>query len=313
MQMRAAQINEYGDASVVHVNEIDVPSISDGKVLVKVHAASLNPFDTKIREGYMKEMIPLQFPTTLGGDIAGIVTEISEGVTNVAVGDKVYGQANAVAGNSGAIAEYAATSAGEVAKIPEGTDFNEAASLALAGVSAVQAINHHTKLQPGQKLFINGGAGAIGANAIQIAKGLGAYVAVTATGESVEFVKQLGADEVVDYKTTDFTEVLSNYDAVFDTVGGEDFTKSLAILKQGGIAISMAAQADEARVKELSVTAISQQTRVTTELLDELSQLIEAGTVRALVDKVFPLDQIKEAFEAREAGDVRTKIVIEIK
>lgn len=311
--MRAAQINEYGDASVVHVNEIDIPTVGDGKILVEVHAASLNPFDSKIREGYMKEMIPLQFPTTLGGDIAGVVSEIGDGVANVAVGDKVYGQANAVAGNSGAIAEFAATSANEVAKIPEGIDFKEAAALALAGVSAVQAVNHHIKLQSGQKLFINGGAGAIGANAIQIAKGLGAYVAVTATGESVEFVKQLGADEVVDYKTTDFTEILSDYDAVFDTVGGEDFTRSLAILKQSGIAVSMAAQADEARVQELGVTAISQQTRVTTELLDELSQLIEAGTARALVDKVFPLEQIKEAFEAREGGDVRTKIVIEIK
>jgi alcohol dehydrogenase len=311
--MRAAQINEYGDASVVHVNEVDIPTISDGKVLVEVHAASLNPFDTSVRAGYMKEMIPLQFPTTIGGDIAGVVTKVTEGVSNVAVGDKVYGQANAVAGNSGAFAEFAATSANEVAKIPEGIDFKEAASLALAGVSAVQAINHHIQLQPGQKLFINGGAGAIGANAIQIAKGLGAYVAVTATSESVEFVKQLGADEVVDYKTTDFTEVLSDYDAVFDTVGGEVFTKSLAILKQGGIAVSMAAQADEARVAELGVTAISQQTRVTTELLDELSQFVEAGTVRALIDKVFSLDQIKEAFEAREAGDVRTKIVIEIK
>lgn len=261
----------------------------------------------------MKEMIPLQFPVTLGGDIAGVVTEVSEGVTNVAVGDKVYGQANAVAGNSGAIAEYAATKAGEVAKIPEGTDFKEAASLALAGVSAVQAINHHIKLQAGQKLFINGGAGAIGANTIQIAKGLGAYIAVTATGESIEFVKQLGADEVIDYKTTDFTEVLSNFDAVFDTVGGEGFTKSLAILKQGGIAVSMAAQADEARVKELDVTAISQSTHVTTKALDELSELIKTGTLRALIDTVFPLDQIKEAFEAREAGNVQTKIVIEIK
>jgi len=311
--MKAAQINEYGDASVVHINEVDVPTISAGQVLVEVHAVSLNPFDTSVRAGYMKEMIPLQFPTTLGGDIAGVVTEVSEGVTNVAVGDKVYGQANVVAGNSGAIAEYAATKASEVAKIPEGTDFKEAASLALAGVSAVQAVNHHIQLQAGQKLFINGGAGAIGANAIQIAKGLGAYAAVTATGESVEFVKQLGADEVIDYTTTDFTEVLSNFDAVFDTVGGEGFTKSLAILKQGGIAVSMVAQADEARVKELDVTAISQSTHVTTEALDELSELVKAGTVRAYIDTIFPLEKIKEAFEAREAGNVQTKIVIEIK
>ena len=311
--MKAAQINEYGDASVVQVNEVDVPTVSSSQILVEVHAASLNPFDSKIREGYMKEMIPLQLPITPGGDIAGVVTEIGEGVFNVAVGDRVYGQANVVAGNSGAFAEFAVTSADEVAKMPEGIDFKDAASLALAGVSALQAINHHIKLQSGQKLFINGGAGAIGANAIQIAKDLGAYVAVTASEESAEFVKELGADEVIDYKTTYFTEVLNDYDAVFDTVGGEDFTKSLAILKRGGIAVSMAAQADDAKAGELGVTAISQGTQVTTEALDELSRLIEADAVRAFVDKVFPLEQIKEAFKAREAGNVQTKIVIEIK
>lgn len=310
--MKAAQINEYGDASVIQINDIEKPSASEGQLLIEVHAASLNPFDTKIRAGYMKDAIPLQFPTTLGGDIAGVVTEVGEGVTNVATGDRVYGQANAVAGNSGAFAEYTATKASEVALAPERLDFTQAASLPLVGVSSLQALTTHINLQPEQKIFIHGGAGGIGTIAIQVAKNIGAYVATTATGEGIDVVKQLGADEVIDYKAQDFTEVLHGYDAVFDTVGGDDFNKSLAVLKSGGIAVSMAGQADDTTANELGVTAITQSTHVTTEALDALRQLVESDVVTPQVDKVFPFEQIKEAFEARESGTVKGKVILEI-
>ena len=311
--MKAAQINDYGDASVLQINEVEVPTVSDGQVLVEVHASSLNPFDTSVRAGYMKQYIPLEFPATLGGDIAGIVTEIGADVTSVAVGDKVYGQAYVVAGNSGAFAEYAATKSTEVAKMPSNVDFNQAGSLPLAAVSALQAINHHIKLASGQKIFINGGAGAIGAVAIQIAKSIGAYVATTASGSAIDYVKQLGADEVIDYKSNDFTEILSDYDAVFDTVGGEGFVKTLAILKKGGVAVSMASGVDEAQAKELGVTAIGQSTKVRTELLDELTTLVEDGVVTPQIDTIFPLVDVEKAFELREAGNIRSKVVIQIK
>lgn len=311
--MKAAQINEYGDASVIQINDIEKPSISEGQVLVEVHGASLNPFDTKIRAGYMKDAIPLQLPTTLGGDIAGVVAEVGEGVTNVTPGDKVYGQANVVAGNSGAFAEYAATKAGEVAQAPKNLDFLQAASLPLVGVSSLQALTTHINLQAEQKIFIHGGAGGIGTIAIQIAKNIGAYVATTATGDGIDIVKQLGADEIIDYKAQDFTEVLHGYDAVFDTVGGDDFNKSLAVLKSGGIAVSMAGQADDTTANELGVTAITQSTHVTTEALDALRQLVESDVVTPQVDKVFPLEQIKEAFTARESGTVKGKVVLEIR
>lgn len=309
--MKAAQINEYGDQSVIVINEIDKPVVGSGQVLVEVHASSINPFDTAVREGYVKEMIPLQLPVTLGGDIAGVVVEVGEGVTNVAVGDKVYGQASAVAGNSGAFAEFAVTSASQIAKAPEGLDFKQSASLPLTGVSGWQALTQHIKLQPRQKIFIHGGAGGIGTIAIQIAKNIGAYTATTATGEGVDYVKQLGADEVIDYKTQDFAELLNGYDAVFDTVG-DDFTKTLTVLKKGGIAVSMIAQADEAKANALGVTALTQASQVTTTALDELSKLVDNGVVTAHVDKVFPLAQIKEAFEARETGKVLGKVVIEV-
>jgi alcohol dehydrogenase len=311
--MKAAQIHEYGDTSVIRINETEKPSITDVQVLVEVHASSINPFDTTIRAGYMKDSIPLQFPVTLGGDIAGVVAEAGAEVTNLTVGDKIYGQANVVAGNSGAFAEYAATAAGQVSRMPESLDFNQAASLPLVGVSALQALTTHINLQSEQKIFIHGGAGGIGTIAIQIAKNIGAYVATTATGEGIDFVKQLGADEVIDYKVQDFTELLHDYDAVFDSVGGDDFNKSIEVLKTGGIAVSMAGQADEAKTSKLGVTAITQRTHVTTEALDALRQLVDSGVVMAQVDKVFPLEQIREAFVAREAGTVKGKVVIEVR
>lgn len=311
--MKAAQIEEYGDASVVRINEITVPTVEPGKVLVEVHASSINPFDTTVREGYMKENIPLDLPVTLGGDIAGVVTEVGENVTGVAPGDKVYGQANVVAGNSGAFAEFALTSAGQLAKMPNNLDFQQAASLPLVGVSAWQALTQHIQLQAGQKVFIHGGAGGIGSIAIQIAKHLGAFVAVSATGDGIGFVKQLGADQVIDHQADDFTKVLSDFDAVFDTTPGQEFTKSLVILKPGGIAVSMLSEADAAAAEKHGVTAITQSTKVTTEALDALRNLIEGGIVTSQVDKVLPLEQIQEAFRARESGNVRGKVVVSIR
>ena len=311
--MKAAQINEYGHVDVLKIADVPVPAVSEGKVLVAVHASSINPFDTVIREGYMKDMIPLTFPVTLGGDIAGVITEVGDDVSELKVGDKVYGQANVVAGNSGAFAEFAVTAAGQLAVAPKDLDFDQAASLPLVGVSALQGIIDHIHLQSGQKIFIHGGAGGIGSMAIQIAKHLGAYVATTATGEGIAFVKSLGADEVIDYKAEDFTEKLRDYDAVFELAGGEEFEKSLTVLKQGGIGVSMIAHADEAKVKELGVTAISQQTQVTTDHLHALTKLVEDGIVTPQVEKVYPLDQIQQAFKSRESGSVRGKVVIHIK
>ena len=311
--MKAAQINEYGDASVIQLNDIDTPELKPGQVLVEVHASSLNPFDTAIRSGMYKDMMPVQFPATLGGDIAGVITEVASDVSSVAIGDKVYGQANAVAGNSGALAEYAATAAGQVAKAPEDLDFQQAASLPLVGVSALQALTQHIALQPNQKIFISGGAGGIGTVAIQIAKHIGAYVATTASGDGLDYATQLGADEVIDYKAQDFTELLSGYDAVFDTVGGDEFAKTLGILKQGSVAVTMAAQPDEAKAAELGVTAIHQMTQVTTAALDELRQLIEQGVVTPHIDKVFPLAEVVEAFTARETSSVKGKVVIAVR
>jgi len=306
--MKAAQIKEYGHADAVALTEVEVPQAVAGKVLVEVYASSINPVDTIVREGMMKVAA---LPVTLGGDIAGVIAQSS--VADFSVGDKVYGQASALAGNSGAFAEFAVTTPAQLAKMPSNISFEQAASLPLVGVSALQALTDHLNLQSGQKLFIHGGAGGIGSVAIQIAKHIGAHVTTTATGEGVDFVKKLGADEVIDYKVQQFEAVLSDYDAVFDTVGGDDFSKALHVLRAGGVAVSMVAAADEEEVKTLGVTAIRQLTQVTNDKLAELAKLVETEVVTPQVDTVFPLDQIQQAFEARESGRVHGKVVILIK
>jgi len=309
--MKAAQINEYGHADKVKIVDVDNPTVSPDQVLVKVQAASLNPFDTMVREGYVKAMIK-SLPITLGGDIAGVVTEVGEDVSSLTVGDIVYGQANVVSGNSGAFAEFAATKAEQVAKAPTNIDIAEAASLPLVGVSALQALNDHIKLVKGQRIFIHGGAGGIGSIAIQVAKDIGAQVATTATGNGIEYVKSLGADEVIDYKSEDFADKLSDLDAVFDTVGGDDFAKAMNLVKSGGVAVSMIADVDEDRAKELGVTGVKQMTHVNTQKLTELTRLVEADVVTPRVGKVFKLEEAQQAFEARESGEIQGKIVIKL-
>lgn len=310
--MKAAQIENYGDASAAHIVDIKKPTITPDQVLVRVQAASLNPFDTIVREGYLQESIPLQLPVTLGGDIAGEVVEVGTNVQNFAVGDQVYGQANVVAGNSGAFAEFAATSAAQIAKAPQGLTPAEAAALPLVGVSALQALVQHIQLGKDQKILITGGAGGIGRIAIQFAKYLGAYVATTVTGEGIEAAQKLGADEIIDYKTQDFAQLLHEYDAVFDTVGGPDFNKTLDILTPGSIAVTMSGQPDESKAQELGITAIAQFTKVTTEALDKLREFVEDGFITPHIAQEFSLDQIQEAFKARESGTVSGKIVLTI-
>lgn len=311
--MKAAQINEYGDPSVITIVDVAKPVTREGYVLVEVYASSLNPVDSAIRSGRVKEMMPLQFPATLGGDFAGIVTEVGAGVANVTVGDRVYGQANAAFGNSGAFAEYTATRAGQVAKVPANLSFKEAASLPLVGVSALQALTTHINLAPNQKILINGGSGGIGTLAIQIAKHIGAYVATTTTGDGIALVKQLGADEIIDYKTQNIAEAAKDFDAVFDTVGGSSLDQVLQVLKQGGVVVSMVTQPNQALIAERDITAMMQMTKVTTEALQKLAALVEAEVVKPQIGRVYPLDEIAEAFAARESGSIAGKVVIEIR
>lgn len=311
--MKAAQIKDYGHADTVELVEIETPQIGEGLVLVEVHAASLNPFDTTVREGLVKDMIH-SLPVTLGGDIAGTVAEIGAGVDNVAVGDAVFGTAAAVAGNSGALAELAATKAGQLSCKPSNVDFAHAAALPLVGVSALQALDEHIGLQSGQKVFIHGGSGGIGSVAVQLAKHRGAHVTASVRGsEAAEYVRGLGADEVIDTETAAIGSLPHDFDAVFETAGGADFDTTLELLKRGGVAVSMLAQADADKTQALGITATTQSTQVTAERLAKLCELVENGAIVPQIGKAFPLDQIQAAFEAREGSKVFGKVVVEVK
>jgi NADPH:quinone reductase-like Zn-dependent oxidoreductase len=307
--MKAARYLEHGAPDVVKVTEVDPPEAGSGQVLVEVHAASINPFDAKLRAGVTG--IKVNFPFTPGGDLAGIVKAVGPGVTSVKPGDKVYGQGAGVAGNSGTFAELAVTKEGELALAPD-VDFITAGALPLAGVSAWQALHDHLQLESGQKLLIHGGTGAIGSIALQLAKHIGAHVAVTTSGADAAYAKELGADEIIDYETERFEDKIHDYDAVFDTAGGDVFERSLAVLRRGGKAVSMAAQADQNKAAELGVTAETQKTKVTTERLNRLRELVDADHIKVRIDSTFPLDQVAEAFKKQDARP-RGKVVVKIK
>ncbi len=311
--MKAIQIKSYGGPEVLEINEIEKPTVKPGHILVENHAASINPFDVKLAAGYMKEMIPMQFPYVVGGDFAGVVIEVGQDVQNFKVGDEVYGQAITLNGGSGAFAEFLSSTSQNAAKKPSSINFDEAAALPLVSVSALQALEDEIHVQSGQKVLIHGGAGGIGHIAIQIAKSLGAYVATTASTGDVEFVKSLGADQVIDYKKQKFEEELKDFDSVFDTVANkESFEGSLKILKKGGILVSMLPVPDKNLAEQYGITAISQQTGTTTERLNRVAELVDAGKIKINIDSTFSLDQAKEAFEKQNTHP-KGKVVFHIK
>jgi NADPH:quinone reductase-like Zn-dependent oxidoreductase len=308
--MKAAQLNEYGGKDALEVTtKAPKPKVASGEVLVEVYAASVNPFDWKVREGLVQQMAALDFPATLGGDVAGIVAETGEGFMQ---GQAVYGQANAL-GGQGSYAEYTPVKATQLAAKPESIDFLTAAALPLVSVSAYQALVDHMNLQKGQKILVHGGAGGIGSMAIQLAKHLGAYVATTAAANDAEFVKSLGADEIIDYKTQDFTELIKDYDAVYDTIGGETNTKSYTVLKPGGALVSMVDQPNDELVQKYQITYVAQFTQVTPKRLNAITKLVDNGILKPIVDKIFSLNQAAEALEYQKTGLPKGKVVIQIK
>jgi alcohol dehydrogenase len=308
----------YGSREVVEINQnAAAPNDpSDEKVLVKVKAAGVNPIDWKIREGYMQQMIPLQFPSTLGMDFSGTIEKVGAGVSGFNVGDdEVYGQASVTRVGSGAFAEIALANADSIAHKPKSLNHQEAAGLPLVGVSAWQALVETIGLTDGQKkILIHGGAGGIGSIAIQLAKRLGAYVATTASTNDKQFVKELGADEVIDYKTQTFEDLLPHdYDAVFDTVGGETYKRSFEVLKRGsGMIVSMLEQPNQQLMEQFGVKAIFQFTQVNRERLTKLAQWVDQNNIRVNVDRTFPLEEAGKALDYQKDVHPRGKVVLAI-
>jgi NADPH:quinone reductase-like Zn-dependent oxidoreductase len=261
----------------------------------------------------MKQMAPLQFPATLGGDFSGVVTEVGEGVSGFNKGDEVYGYAGIVGGGSGSFAEFVLADIKVTALKPKAITHVEAAALPLTGVSAWQALADHIGLSRDKKILIHGGAGGIGTIAIQLARHLGAYVTATAGAKDLQHVKELGADEAIDYKNQSFENMLHNYDAVFDTVGGETYVKSFKVLKKGGIIVSMLEQPRPELMEKYGVNAIGQFTQMNSERLSKLAQLADKRVIKVHVDKTFPLEQAGEALEYLQSGHPRGKVVLKMK
>jgi alcohol dehydrogenase len=313
--MKAAQIKGYGSSDeVIEINK-DAPAPNDpsaGKVLVKIKAAGINPVDWKIREGYMQQMIPLQFPSSLGADFSGVIEKVGQGVSEFRQGDEVYGQASMLSGGSGAFAEMALANADTIAHKPKSLSHPEAAGLPLVGVSAWLALVETISLQKSQKILIHGGAGGIGSVAIQLAKHLGAYVATTVSTNDKQFAKEVGADEIIDYKTQTFEELIGDYDAAFDTVGGETYSSSFKVLKRGGIIVSMLEQLNQELMTQFGVKAIFQFTQINRDRLTKLAQWVDQNNIRVNVDKTFPLEEAGRALDYQRDVHPRGKVVLAI-
>jgi alcohol dehydrogenase len=311
--MRAVTVHEFGGPEVLQVEEIDKPTPKENEVLIEVHASGLNPVDIKSISKDSHFRSSMHLPVTPGMDLAGVVEMVGKGVNNIQAGDKVFGQAGVLRKGSGAFAEYAVTSEDSIALMPGNLNFIEAASIPLAAASAYEAIFTHMKLKSGQKILIHGGSGGIGSFAIQLAKHVGAHVTATASHEGIEFARHLGADHVLDYKTTSFDEKVRDYDAVLDTVGGDTYRKSFQVVKPGGIIVSMLAKPDEELMRQTGVRAVLEMTRVDRKVLSEIARLVEDGVLTVNISRTFPLEATRQAYEAKEKQHILGKIAIDIK
>ncbi|MGY1496703.1 NADP-dependent oxidoreductase [Streptomyces sp. QTS52] len=328
--MRAFVVTKYKEP----LQEADVPepTVGEHDVLVRVEAAGLNPLDEKIRAGEFKQILPYKLPLILGNDVAGTVISVGAAVRGFKPGDEVYGRPDQ--DRIGTFAERIAVAEGDVALKPVSISMDEAGSLPLVALTAWQALVERGKVRPGQKVLIHAGAGGVGSIAIQLASHLGASVATTASGSNADFVRALGADTVIDYRTQDFEQLLTGYDLVLDSLGGETLEKSLRVLKPGGKVIGIAGPPDPAFAREaglnpllrLAVAGLSGKIRrqakklgVTYEFLlmrasgDQLRQitaLVDQGVVRPVVGRVVGFDQTPQALESLSRGGIRGKAVI---
>lgn len=328
--MKAAYISRYGNIDDVQLNEQSQPPLTADAVLVKVHAASINPLDLKVLEGELKAILPLKFPFILGNDFAGTVVEVGSNVTQFKAGDEVYAKTDL----NGAFAEYTVVQQSSLALKPQNLSMEQAAALPLVALTSWQALVEIAKVKAGQKVLIHAGSGGVGSIAIQLAKSLGATVATTTSAKNSGWVKELGADIIVDYKTTDFEQELTDYDVVLDTQGGKALEKSLNVLKRGGRLISLAGPPDQAtteafnlnrflkcvipllswsirhKAKKRGVTYSFLFMRPNGQHLSKITELVEAGKIKPVVDQTYDFIQIKEALQYVNTGRAKGKVVL---
>jgi NADPH:quinone reductase-like Zn-dependent oxidoreductase len=328
--MKAYIVSKY--KSAMRAGEAAEPTVGDHDVLVAIQAAGVNLLDAKVRDGEFKVFLPYKAPFVLGHDLAGVVTRVGSAVTRFSSGDEVYGRVRD--GRIGTFAERIAAHEDDLAIKPASLSMAEAASVPLVALTAWQALVERASLQPGQKVLVQAGSGGVGTYAIQLAKHLGATVATTAGTSNVEWVRDLGADVVIDYRTQDFESVVHDYDVVLDSQGGDTLAKSLRILKPGGTAIGIAGPPDPDFARQqgvglplrLAMTLLSLKTRraarrrgvrysflfmrASGAQLDEITKLIDTGVLRPIVDRAYPFDEAPQALAHVEGGRAKGKVVI---
>ena len=307
--MKVVRIHEYGGPEVLVYEDAPRPTIADGEVLVKVHAASINPVDRFTRAGYLKGMVDFPLPLTPGLDLSGTVEAVGAGVTGVAVGDAVFGYSNMM--RQGAYAEYAVVSEAEIAPKPTTVDFVSAAAVPLSGLTAWQALEI-AGLQAGQTILIHGAGGGVGTFAVQFAIAKGARVLGTAAGDKLSLLRELGVAQAIDYTTTPFEDVVRDVDVVLATVGDDVIERSWGVLKPGGILVTPAGQIDAEAAAARGVRGTGMMTQPNRAQFIAIAGLIDEGKVKPVVSTVLPLAEARRAHELGDAGHARGKIVLSV-
>ena len=332
--MKAFILDSYGSNKRLRLGAMPAPALGDHDVLVEVHAASVNPLDSKIRDGEFKLILPYRLPVVLGNDLAGVVVRVGAKVRGFKPGDEVYARPDK--DRIGTFAELIAMNEADVAMKPKNLTMEEAASIPLVALTAWQALVEIGKLTKGQKVLIHAGSGGVGTVAIQLAKHLGATVATTTSGANADFVKALGADIVIDYRKDDFETILDGYDVVLNSLGKDTLEKSLSVLKPGGKLISISGPPDAQFAKANGSSWLLQQVmrvlsfgirrksklrrvsysflfmRASGEQLSKITALIEGGVIRPVIDRVFQFEATNEALAYVETGRSKGKVVVKV-
>jgi len=333
--MKALVFKRYGGPDQIEFADIPRPVPKADEILVQVHAVGLNPIDYMILKGQFKLILRFQLPATLGSDLAGVVVEVGSRVTRFKPGDAIF--ANIFDLGTGALAEFAVVPENAAALKPANLDFAQAASIPMVGLTSWQAFKERAHLKPGQKVFIPAGSGGIGTFAIQLAKYLGAKVGTTTSTGNVDLVRSLGADEVIDYKKQEFEDLLRDYDAVLGTIRGDALEKSLRILKPKSMIVSLVGPPDAAfgRARGMNFFMVLVFGFLSRKIirhakkrdvrysflfahpdgtqLEEIGELLKMGSIRPVIDRVFPFEQAKEALAYLEKGRAKGKVVVQLR
>jgi len=308
--MKSVCIYSYGGPEVLVYEDSPLPHPGEGEVLIKVHAAGINPVDWKVREGHLKEMLHHTFPLILGWDVSGVVETLGTSITRLKVGDEVYSRPDIA--RDGAYAEFIVVKESEVALKPKSIDHIHAAALPLAGITAWQTLFGAGALSAGQRVLIHAAAGGVGSLAVQLAKWKGAHVIGTASAENHDFLKKLGVDQVVDYRSQRFDEVVQPVDVVLDTMGGDVQERSWKVLKRGGILVSTVSPPSAETAAANGVRQAFVFIKPDAPALAEIAKLVDGEKLKAIVETILPLSDATRGQELSERGHTRGKIVLRV-